>query len=72
MALGRGERAAVHALENRLERLEGPGEPEIGEHAAQSVAARGCGLHTAPATAAEYTLSGRFSTAIRGWGETGR
>jgi hypothetical protein len=43
------ERAAIDALENRIERLERAGHPQVGEAVAQSVASREWGrLHAAP------------------------
>ena len=43
------ERAAIDAVENRIERLEGAGHPQVGEDVTQSVAARERGgLHAAP------------------------
>ena len=38
--LGRGERAAIDALQNRIERFEGAGHAQVGEDVAEPVAAR--------------------------------
>lgn len=37
--LGRAERAAIHALENRIERFQGARQAQVGQHVAQAVTA---------------------------------
>ncbi len=59
----RGERAAIDALENRIEGFECPWHAEVREDVAEPIAARErCALHAAPPARCAYSASDRFST----------
>src|SRR5262249_57963213 len=58
--IGRGQRAAVDALENRVKGFKATGHPQIGEHVPQAIAAREAGgLHALTHVGCTYPASRR-------------
>src|SRR5688572_18955928 len=65
--LGGGERRTIDTVENRIERFEGAGHVQVGEHVAQAIATgERRGFHASPPVSRAYTASGRFSTVATG------